>query len=142
MSLYTPQIGEVSPERLTAEDRRRVVDDLLRLRGSHPKLDMTRGMLETYIAPPASPEECIFAKTTTCFSADLERRITPCQYGGAPDCTNCGCIASAGLAALGRHQLGGAVRVGALFDASLRVGSAMRRVRGAGRREVPVTQAG
>jgi MoaA/NifB/PqqE/SkfB family radical SAM enzyme len=142
MSLYTPQVGEVSPERLTAEDRRRVIDDLILLKNSFPKLDMTRGMLETYATPPASPEECIFAKTTTCFSADLERRITPCQFGGDPDCTNCGCIASAGLAALGRHQLGGAVRVGALFDASLKVGSAMRLLRRADQREVPVTQAG
>jgi hypothetical protein len=102
---------------------------------------MTRGMIDTYAAPPATPDECIFAKTTTCFSADLERRITPCQFGGDPDCTNCGCIASAGLAALGRHQLGGAVRVGAVFDASLKVGSALRKVRQVGQRE-PATQPG
>ena len=55
--------------------------------------------------PPQSPDDCIFAQTTECFSADLERRITPCQFGGDPDCANCGCMASAGLEAIGRHRL-------------------------------------
>ena len=69
-----------------------------------------------------SPEECIFAQTTECFSSDLERRITPCQFGGKPDCANCGCIASAGLEAIGRHRLRGGVPVGEIFYASLAVG--------------------
>jgi MoaA/NifB/PqqE/SkfB family radical SAM enzyme len=34
ISLYTPQVGELSAERLTASDRQRVVDDLMRLRTS------------------------------------------------------------------------------------------------------------
>ena len=56
---------------------------------------------------PTHPSECIFAQTTECVSADLQTRITPCQFGGTPDCSNCGCMASAGLAAVGRHRLGG-----------------------------------
>ena len=79
-------------------------------------------MIKVYAKPPQSPDECIFAQTTTCVSADFERRITPCQFGGNPDCSNCGCIASAGLAAVARHRLPGGLRVGAIFDASLRVG--------------------
>jgi hypothetical protein len=86
-------------------------------------------MLNVYANPPSSPEECIFAQTTECLSADLERRITPCQFGGEPDCTNCGCIASAGLEAIGRHRLPGGLKVQRLFYASLAVGRAVRRVR-------------
>ena len=129
VSLYTPQIGELSPERLTADDRRRVIADLLRLRLRYPKLAMPRGMIEAYVDPPQTPSECVFAKTTTCLSADFERPITPCQFGGNPDCANCGCIASAGLAAVARHKLSGGLRVGAIFDASFRVGSTVKRLR-------------
>ena len=90
---------------------------------------MLDGMLNVYADPPQSPEECIFAQTTQCFSSDLERQITPCQFGGNPDCLNCGCIASAGLEAIGRHKLKGAIPVGQIFYASLRVGRAMKRLR-------------
>ena len=86
-------------------------------------------MIRVYEKPPASPDDCIFARTTDCFSSDLERRITPCQFGGNPDCSNCGCIASAGLEAIGRHQLRGGVKVGRIFNASLRVGRAVERLK-------------
>ena len=62
-------------------------------------------------------------------SADLKTRITPCQFGGAPDCSNCGCIASAGLAAVARHRVWGLIPVGPIFDGSLKVGQHMRRTR-------------
>lgn len=129
MSLYTPQKGELSVERLSPEDRSRVIDDLRRLRTRYPKLQMLDGMLNVYAHPPASPDTCIFAQTTECFSADLDRRITPCQFGGDPDCANCGCIASAGLEAIGRHTLTGGIPVGRIFYASLRVGGAAARIR-------------
>ena len=86
-------------------------------------------MIEVYSDPPSSPDECIFAQTTTCVSADFKRHISPCQFGGTPDCENCGCIASAGLGAVGRHRLPGGVRVGAIFEQSLRIGRTMRRFR-------------
>ena len=130
ISLYTPQRGELSAERLTKSDRERVITDLRRLRPKFPKLQLFDGMLDVYAAPPASPEECIFAQTTECFSADLERRITPCQFGGDPDCANCGCIASAGLEAIGRHRVSG-VPVGRIFHASMRVGRAVKSLRSA-----------
>jgi hypothetical protein len=129
MSLYTPQMGEVSEERLRPEDRVRVVNDLMALRLRYPKLFTPKGLLEVYAAPPASPDECVFAKTTHCVSADFTTKITPCQYGGAPDCSQCGCIASAGLAAVARHQLFGFIPVWALFNGSLKIGERVRRMR-------------
>jgi MoaA/NifB/PqqE/SkfB family radical SAM enzyme len=129
VSLYTPQIGEASPERLQPEDRQRVVAALMTLRTRFPKLRMPKGMIEVYATPPASPDDCIFAQTTTCVSADFTREISPCQFGGKPDCSSCGCIASAGLKAVARHRLPGGLRVGAIFDASLRVGRTVRRIR-------------
>ncbi|PWT85341.1 MAG: radical SAM protein [Blastocatellia bacterium] len=122
MSLYTPQIGEASPEKLTQHERDSVVADLLRLRSIYSKLVMPEGLLEAYITPPKTPSECIFAQTTKSVSADLKTAITPCMLGGAPDCENCGCMASAGLAAVARHQLLGVIPVGAIFRSSLRVG--------------------
>jgi MoaA/NifB/PqqE/SkfB family radical SAM enzyme len=129
VSLYTPQLGEVSEERLTPADRERVVAALMHLRRIYPKLAMPEGMIRVYSDPPRSPDECIFAKTTTCISADFEHTIAPCQFGGTPDCENCGCIASAGLGAVGRHRLPGGVRVGAIFEQSLRLGRGVRRMR-------------
>src|SRR5688572_29714321 len=135
ISLYTPQVGELSTERLTADDRRRVIAELRRLRPKYSKLQMLDGMLNVYATPPDSPEHCVFAQTTDCFSSDLERRIAPCQFGGKPDCANCGCIASAGLEAIGRHRLKGGIPVGKIFYASLAVGKTMARVRNATSRE-------
>ena len=129
ISLYTPQKGELSAERLTSADRARVIADLRRLRPQFSKLQVTDGILDAYARPPQSPAECIFAQTTDCVSADLDRRITPCQFGGDPDCANCGCLASAGLEALGRHRLSGGIPVGRVFHASTRVGRAVARLR-------------
>jgi MoaA/NifB/PqqE/SkfB family radical SAM enzyme len=129
VSLYTPQIGEVSEERLLPADRQRVVATLMHLRHSFPKLRMPQGLISVLAHPPQSPEECTFAHTTTCISADFTRQITPCQFGGQPDCANCGCIASAALGAVSRHRLPGGLRVGAIFEQSLRIGQSVRRMR-------------
>jgi MoaA/NifB/PqqE/SkfB family radical SAM enzyme len=129
VSLYTPQVGEVSEERLMPEDRERVVAALMHLRGRFSKLRMPEGLIKVYAHPPQSPAECTFSQTTTCISADLQRHISPCQFGGTPDCSNCGCIASAGLDAVSRHRLPGGLRVGAIFDQSLRIGRGVRRLR-------------
>ena len=129
VSLYTPQVGEVSAERLDAADRQQVVADLWKLRGSFPKLHLPNELLEVYVEPPKSPSECVFAQTTMSISANLETTITPCQLGGVPDCENCGCIASAGLAAIARHRVLGVIPVGALFNGSLRIGQGVRALR-------------
>lgn len=130
VSLYTPQVGEDSPEKLTPDARRRVIDDLRRLTPQFSKVQLPDGLLRVYADPPRSPDDCVFAQTTLCLSADLDRQIAPCQFGGTPDCTNCGCMASGALGAVGRHRLPGGVRVGAIFDASLRVGRAVAALSG------------
>ncbi len=129
ISLYTPQIGEVSDERLRPIDREIVVADLMALRVRYPKLALPKGLIEVYAEPPSSPDECVFARTTTVLSADLKTVVTPCQYGGVPDCSQCGCIASAGMAAVARHNLFGFIPVGMIFNGSLKVGEHMRRLR-------------
>jgi MoaA/NifB/PqqE/SkfB family radical SAM enzyme len=130
LSLYTPQIGEKSDERLRPDDRAGVVDTLRQLRERFPKLQMPRPLLDAYLEPPESPDDCIFARTTDCLSADLTTRITPCQFGGKPDCASCGCMASAGLAAVGRHRLGGVIPIDVLFNGSIRIGEAVSKLRG------------
>jgi organic radical activating enzyme len=128
-SLYTPQVGEESAEKLRPEDRTRVVTDLVALRTEFPKLQMPRGLIEVYATPPSSPADCIFSRVTHTLSADLQTKITPCQFGGTPDCSNCGCIASAGLAAIARHRLFGFVPISPIFEGSFRVGRVVRRLR-------------
>lgn len=128
-SLYTPQIGEVSEERLLPADRERVVHDLMALRQRYPKLAMRSGLIQAYANPPESPSECIFAQTTATISADLMTKITPCQFGGAPDCRECGCMASAGLAAVGRHRVFGVVPIAPLFSGSMKLGEHVRKLR-------------
>jgi len=121
-SLYTPQIGEVSEEILKPEDRERVIAGLMSLRLRYQKIGMPEGLIRQYATPPRSPHECVFAQTTTCVSADFEHRITHCQFGGNPDCSQCGCMASAGLKAVAAHRLPGGLRVGAIFESSQKVG--------------------
>ena len=130
-SLYTPQKGEESPERLLPDDRARVVEEITALYATHPKLhDMMPAVLKGYLHPPQNPDECTFAKTTECLSSDLERQILPCQYGGDPDCTQCGCLASVGLAALADYKVGGVLPLRTIFNASLKVGDGIRGLRG------------
>jgi organic radical activating enzyme len=128
-SLFTPQVGATGPEILTAEQRTFVVEDLLKLRAKYPILDMPEPLLHEMLSPPSSPQECIFARTTHTISADLKTKITPCQFGGEPDCAQCGCIASMVLAAVGHHRVAGPLTAGHLFFASDKVGSAWRSLR-------------
>ncbi len=121
-SLYTPQEGDRSEERLRREDRVAVVEELKRLRTQFPKIDAPSGALEAFLDPPHSPEECIFSQVTKCFSADLSTAVTPCQFGGRPVCSECGCMASAGLASVGKFKIAGLIPVSGLFTLSNRVG--------------------
>jgi len=128
-SLYTPQVGEVSDECLRPEDRARVIADLRALRLRYAKLAVPPQLLAVYAEPPLSPDECVFARTTMTISADLQTRISPCQFGGTPDCSSCGCAASAGLAAIARHRLLGVIPVAAIFNGSMKIGEQVRRLR-------------
>jgi MoaA/NifB/PqqE/SkfB family radical SAM enzyme len=121
-SLFTPQIGDDLPEMLTGAERERAITEMLELRGRYSKLEMPEAMIREFSRPPKSPEDCVFAATTASLSADLSTRITPCQFGGKPDCSSCGCIASMGLAAIANHRLGGLIPVGALLKASVAIG--------------------
>ena len=123
-SLFTPQVGDDLPEILQPQEREAAIRDLLALRKEFPKLDMPEGLIRQLAAPPSNPDECVFALTTQTLSADLKTRITPCQFGGIPDCSSCGCIASMGLAAVAAHRLGGIIPVGAIFKASVKIGRA------------------
>jgi sulfatase maturation enzyme AslB (radical SAM superfamily) len=125
-SLFTPQRGAADVEILTPAQRTMVITELGRLRVQYPKLDMAEALIEEIASPPRSPEECIFARTTGTISADLRTRITPCQFGGEPDCTQCGCIASMGLAAVGHHRVAGSLTAGQIFMASDRFGKRWR----------------
>jgi len=131
-SLYTPQKGEDSPERLLQADRELLVAEIASLHTREPKLhDMIPAVVRGYLHPPQTPDECIFAKTTACLSADLKQPITPCQYGGNPDCTQCGCMASVGLAALGDYAIAGVLPLRSIFTGSLAIGRVATRLRGA-----------
>lgn len=123
-SLFTPQIGDQMPEILTPEERKRVIAEMLQLRIQFPKLDMPAPVIRQFASPPQSPQDCVFALTTQTLSADLKTKITPCQFGGKPDCASCGCLASMGLAAIADHKLGGMIPVGAIFRTSIKIGKA------------------
>ena len=128
-SIFTPQRGATDPEILTPEQRASVIEDLRYLRVKYPVLDMAEAVIAEIDSPPSNPSDCIFARTTETISADLTTQITPCQFGGDPDCEQCGCIASMGLAAVGHHRLVGPLTAGHVFKASDRVGKGWRRMR-------------
>jgi sulfatase maturation enzyme AslB (radical SAM superfamily) len=127
MSIFTPQLGAVGPELLTPAVRAAVITELLRLRPLYPILDMHESAIREFLTPPLSPADCIFARTTHSISADLKTRITPCQFGGKPDCSQCGCIASMGLAAVGHYKVVGNLTAGQLFKVSEGVGRNLRK---------------
>lgn len=129
-SLFTPQMGADCEEILSPAVRTATIDELADLRKEFPKLHMPDLVVEGYRNPPASPAECIFARTTLNVTADLENRVTPCQFGGTPDCSQCGCIASAGLAAVGSYRLFNIIPVRSIYNASDRVGKTFRGIVG------------
>lgn len=129
-SFFTPQRGAADAEILAPTQRSATIAELRQLRRKYPKLDMPEAAIQELEAPPSSPEDCIFARTTATISADLKTRITPCQFGGDPDCSQCGCIASMGLAAVGHHRIAGPVTAGQIFMASDRFGKAWKGLRG------------
>jgi hypothetical protein len=88
---------------------------------------MPEPMIRQFATPPRSPRECIFAQTTQTLSADLKTKIVPCQFGGNPDSSSCGCAASMGLAAVAAHRLGGIIPVELIFKTSIKIGQVLAR---------------
>jgi MoaA/NifB/PqqE/SkfB family radical SAM enzyme len=130
-SLFTPQQGAADLEILTPAQRVSVIAELGLLRRKYSILDMPQSVIREIASPPKSPKECIFARTTETISADLKTKITPCQFGGKPDCERCGCIASMGLAAVGHYRLLGPLTAGHVFMSSARIGETFRRLQSA-----------
>ena len=104
-----------------------MLTEFTRLRPAFPKLHLPDMVLKGYRQPPQSPAECIFARTTLNLTADLQNRITPCQFGGTPDCSQCGCIASAGLNAVGEYRLLGFIPLKSIYNTSDRIGKMVSR---------------
>lgn len=128
-SFFTPQRGATDREILTVHQRASTIVDLQQLRLKYPALEMPEVVIQELARPPANPRQCIFARTTEIISADLRTRVTPCQFGGDPDCGQCGCIASMGLAAVGHHRVAGNLTAGHLFRLSDRLGKRWRMIR-------------
>jgi organic radical activating enzyme len=125
-SLFTPQRGEQVEEALSPQDRARVLDELAALRPTFPKLNLHDAVIEGYRHPPSSPAACIFARTTLSVTADLKSRITPCQFGGDPDCSQCGCLASAAINTVGAYRVLGIMPLRTLYEVSDRIGQVAR----------------
>ncbi len=129
VSLYTPQVGEQSSENLKLEDRRFLALKLPTLTARYPKLSMNRGIASTFIDPPKSPDDCLFAKMSSNFSADLRSQVEPCIFGGSPDCSQCGCAISSALHWIRTREIAGPFRIDHLIEASIKVGLVMNRLR-------------
>ena len=127
LSVYTPQKGEVSAERLTPPSRARLLRELPALKKRYPALIFPDGALEAFASPPACPDACTFARISSNVSADLKTKIEPCFFGGNPDCSECGCAVSAGLHWLHGYPLAAGLTAGHLIDLALAVGRHPRR---------------
>lgn len=125
MSIFTPQLGATDVEILSPEVREKFINSMTELRERFPKLLFPDRVANGYREPPRSPEECIFSRTTLNYTADLKSKVTPCQFGGTPDCSQCGCMASSGLAAVGNYKLLNIVPVRSIFNISDRIGKAV-----------------
>jgi MoaA/NifB/PqqE/SkfB family radical SAM enzyme len=129
MSLFTPQRGATNVEILSPEQRRSVVEELAGLAASYPKLDMNGEILREFLHPPSRPEECMFARITETVSADLKTRIAPCQFGGDPDCSQCGCFPSMVLARMGHKATIAGLTASSILKVSAIVGAHAARIR-------------
>lgn len=128
VSVYTPQIGESSVEMLSPGDRRALAGTLPPLASRYPKLLFNEGLARALISPPQSPQDCLFAKMSANYSADLRSRVEPCVFGGSPDCSQCGCAISSGMHWLRTVNVVGPVKVGHFIRGSITAGRIVNRV--------------
>ena len=63
------------------------------------------------------------------YSADLKSRVEPCVFGGAPDCSQCGCAISSGLHWVRSIKLAGPLKVDHMIAGSLKAGRLASRFR-------------
>lgn len=127
-SVYTPQRGEQSAEILTPEQRMRLAADIPELGRKYPKLLLPGGMAQAFVHPPASPADCIFARMSVNYTADLRSHVEPCVFGGDPDCSQCGCSISAGLHWVGGLRAAGPLRVRHIVNGSMAAGALVNKL--------------
>ncbi|HEX8711271.1 MAG TPA: radical SAM protein [Terracidiphilus sp.] len=129
VSLYSPQRGEQTEEMLSAAQRQLVAAELPRLRQLYPKLLTPEGYARSLLYPPASPHDCTFSRLSRNYSADLRTHVEPCVFGGNPDCSQCGCSASAAAHWVQGIRVAGPLRAGHLLHGSMHIGSAVARLK-------------
>jgi len=129
ISLYSPQRGEQSAEKLTTESRQRIVAEIPRWQVTYPKLLIDSRFVEAFLRPPATPAECTFARMSVNYTADLKTRVEPCIFGGDPDCSQCGCAISAALHAIQAVKIRGPLKVSHLIRGSMMSGRVVNRMR-------------
>src|SRR2546428_5065312 len=122
VSVYTPQVGEQSAEMLAPADRIHLARSLPSLSKQYRKLLITEGMADAIVHPPSSPDDCLFSKMSANYSADLQSRVEPCVFGGAPDCSQCGCAISSALHWIRTIKLAGPVNIDYFFGDFIFVG--------------------
>ncbi|MGO9518589.1 MAG: radical SAM protein [Candidatus Korobacteraceae bacterium] len=142
VSLYTPQKGEDTQENLLPEHRALLARLLPPLRERYPKFLMSPGIAQALLVPPKNPHECLFAKMSINYSADLKSRVEPCILGGTPDCTQCGCVISTGLHYAQMVRIAGRLKIGHLVKGSIAIGSLLNRLRNAAGRPTRWNMAG
>jgi organic radical activating enzyme len=129
VSVYTPQVGEQSAETLTATDRDTLARELPHLPKRYPKLLFNRGMAEAFLRPPENPDDCLFAKMSANYSADLKSLVQPCVFGGTPDCSQCGCTISSALHWIKTEKVVGPFKVGHFVSGSINTGLFVNKLR-------------
>lgn len=129
VSVYTPQIGEQSAEILLPAHRAALARELPALAREYPKLLFNEGLANALLHPPENPADCLFARMSANYSADLVSRVEPCVFGGTPDCSQCGCAISSGLHWIRRVPVAGPVMVDHFIQGSINVGLFVNRLR-------------
>jgi hypothetical protein len=129
VSVYTPQIGEKSEEMLTLAQREMLASELPFLARRHSKLLFKPGIAKALVSPPENPQECLFAKMSANYSADLQSHVEPCIFGGSPDCSQCGCAISSGLHWIRTVRVAGPVKVDHFIGGSIGIGRVVNRLR-------------
>jgi hypothetical protein len=129
VSVYTPQIGEQSPETLSPADRETLARELPSLATRYPKLLFHDGLAKALLHPPKNPDDCLFAKMSANYSADFQTRVEPCVFGGTPDCSQCGCAASSGLHWVKGVKVAGPLKIDHFIGSSVKIGLLMNRIR-------------
>lgn len=132
VSLYSPQRGEQSAECLSPAQREHIVRELTRLRAFYPRLLTPAGYGHALLHPPSSPRDCTFSRLSKNYSADLRTRVEPCVLGGDPDCSQCGCSASAAAHWVSEIRVAGPLKAKHLLHGSMQIGNLTARLQRVG----------